>query len=224
MEPSKDKKKIAVYFSGRCTGYEKCLDKLKQKFFDKYDCDFYWSIDEEKETPYYVNLRELLKPKAVYFEKIDKKIVEVPMATQETLRRNSLCMFYHNLACTKLIAKHSERSNVRYHAIVRFRIEIDSENDFVIPDILIENTIYVPNGYNYRGVCDRVAYGTVRSMKYYGELYLQIHNYVYSQKAFFNPEYLLMFHINARNMNLIRFPYEYRLHPERKKESLPETQ
>lgn len=207
------KRKIAVYFSGRCQGYELCLEKLRRKFFDKYDCDFFWSIDEEKETEYYARFRELMRPKAVNYERIEKTIVDVPIATQETRRQNSISMFYHNYKCTQMILE----TGVRYEAIVKFRAEIDSDSEFDLPSALIENTVYVPHGYNYRGVSDRVAYGTVGSMLVYGSLYLHIHNYVFSKGAIMNPEYLVMFHINENNMNLMRFPYTYRLHPDRHK-------
>lgn len=209
------KRKIAVYFSGRCNGYERCVESLKLRFYDKYDCDFFWSIDEESETPYYARFKSLLRPKAVNYEKLEKTIVDVPLASEETRRQNSISMFYHNYVCTQMIAKHAEQNEAKYDAVVKFRAEIDSESEFDIPDSLIENTVYVPHGYNYRGVGDRIAYGTFNSMLVYGSLYLHIHNYVFVKQAIMNPEYLLMFHINENNMNLFRFPYTYRLHPDR---------
>jgi hypothetical protein len=89
--------------------------------------------------------------------------------------------------------------------------------EFTIDPNILEDTIYIPHGYNYRGVSDRIAYGTLQSMLVYGSLYLSIPNYVFTRHAIFNPEYLLMFHINENNMNMIRFPYKFRLHPLRHK-------
>lgn len=202
---------IAVYYSGRCDGYEFCLEKLYNKFYKKYKIDFYWSIDQDNETLYYKELRNKLNPIAVNYQKIDKQIIDVPLSSQETRNRNLLSMFYHNYKCTQMI----KNSNIAYDVVVKFRAEIDSDDEFDIPNNLINNTIYIPNGYNYRGVCDRIAFGTLESMLIYGELYLNIHNYVYVKQALFNPEYLLMFHINEKNMNLIRFTYNYALHPNR---------
>lgn len=210
-------KHIAVYFSGRCDGYQYCIKDLKQKFFDNYKIDFFWSIDEEKETPYYEKLKHLLNPIATDYKKVDKKIIDIPISSQETRQRNTLSMFYHNHNCTNMILEHAHKNNISYHCIVRFRIEVVSENDFTIADNLLENTVYIPHGYNYRGVSDRIAYGTVNSMIVYGNLYLHIPNYVFARHAIFNPEYLLMFHINENNMNLIRFPYTFKLHPSRHK-------
>lgn len=212
-----EKKRIAVYFSGRCNGYEYCTEKLKKNFYDHFNVDFFWSIDEEEETPYYAELRKLLKPVGVFFAKVDKKVIDVPLSSQETRQRNTLSMFFHNYKCTLMINDYAEKHDINYHAVVRFRAEIDSENKFHIDDKLIENTVYIPHGYNYRGVSDRIAYGTLHSMLVYGSLYLNIANYVFTRHAIFNPEYLLMFHINENNMNLIRFPYTYKLHESRHK-------
>ena len=211
------KLKIACFFSGRCNGYEQCLSKLYDKFYSRYDIDFFWSIDEIEETPYYAQLKTLLNPKGIFYQKVDKKIIDVPLSSQETRQRNTLSMFFHNFHCLKMIKQYIENTNVTYHAIVRFRAEIDSDDFFTIPEQLLENTIYIPYGYNYRGVSDRIAYGTLISMEKYCELYTMIPNYVFARHAIFNPEYLLMFHINENNMNLIRFPYTYKLHPSRHK-------
>jgi hypothetical protein len=206
------KKKIAVYFSGRCDGYEHCIDKLQEKFYSKYDIDFFWSIDEEEETPYYAELRNLLKPVNVNYKCVDVKVINVPLASSETRQRNTMSMFYHNFYSTQMIIDHSDANNINYHAVVRFRAEIDSDDEFIIEDKLLENTVYIPHGYNYRGVSDRIAYGTLESMSIYGTLYFEIVKYVYARQALFNPEYLVMFHINKNNMSMIRFQYNYKLH------------
>ena len=210
-------KRIAVYFSGRCNGYEHCYDKLKSLFFDNYDIDFFWSIDEDDETLYYKEMTDLFKPKATNYEKVDQKIINVPLSSLETRQRNTLSMFYHNYYCSMMIYKYIEKTGNKYDAVVRFRPEIDSNSKFAIDNDLMQNTVYIPHGYNYRGVSDRIAYGTVESMLVYSSLYLNITNYVFAKQAIFNPEYLLMFHINENNMNLMRFPYSYKLHAERHK-------
>ena len=209
--------KIAVYFSGRVDGYEHTLDKLEKHFFSKYDCDFYWSLDHEQETEYHATLRQILHPKGVNFQVLDQKFIDVPLASTETFQRNSLSMFFHNMHCTNMIEEYCRLTNTVYDCIVRFRIDIDSDEDFVIPDVIMANTIYIPSGFNYRGICDRIAFGDYKSMMIYSNVYIHIHNYVYVRKAILNPEYLVMFHINENNMNVIRVNYRFRLHPFRLK-------
>ena len=53
--------KLAVYFSGRVRGYEHTIDNLKKFFFDKYDIDFFWSVDIQEPDEYHKTLHELLK-------------------------------------------------------------------------------------------------------------------------------------------------------------------
>lgn len=209
--------KLAVFFSGRCEGYEHTLQKLQEHFFKKYDIDFFWSIDADEETEYYASLKDILKPIETCYRKVDKKIIDVPLSSQETRQRNTMSMFFHNFYCSQMIMNHTQKTGKSYHAIVRFRLEIESDSDFIIEDDLMENTVYIPHGYNYRGVSDRIAYGTVNSMLVYCSLYMNIPNYIFCKQAIFNPEYLLMFHINENNMSMIRFPYIYKLHPARHK-------
>jgi hypothetical protein len=213
--------KIAVYFSGRIRGYEHTIDKLKTYFFNKYDCDFFWSVDLEKSDEYHEKLKEILKPKATYYEKYDRLFSELPVTPCECRQHSTLSMFYHNYYCQKLILDYIKATGQQYHAIVKFRIDIDSISDFIIPDVILQNTVYIPNGNSYRGICDQIAFGSVSTMIIYGTVYVHIPTYIYSKKAFLSSEYLLNFHINENNVNIFRFPYEYELHNSRYAKPIP---
>jgi hypothetical protein len=204
--------KIAVYFSGRITGYEHTIEKMKINFFDNYDCDFFWSIDKEKSDEYHDRLAEILKPKGTYYEKYDRQFSELPLSPCESRQRNTMSMFYHNFYAQKLILDYIKSSSEKYHAIVKFRIDIDSNDSFIIQEQLMPNTLYIPNGSSFRGMNDQIAYGTLASMIIYGTVYMNIPTYIYVKKCFLNSEYLLNFHINENNVNIFRFPYNYELH------------
>lgn len=203
------KHKIAVFFSGRVRGYEKTIDKLQESFFSKYDCDFFASIDQEDTDEYHKEFQKRLKPVGCYFEKYDRPFSELPVAPSECRQRNSLAMFYHNFYAMKMVIEHIKSTKKNYHVVVKFRLDIDSSDTFEIPDYVMENTVYIPRGNNFRGICDMVGYGDVKTMIVYGTLYMHIPNYIYAKKCFFSPEYLLNFHINENNMNVIRFSYRY---------------
>lgn len=202
--------KIAVYLSGRVRGYENTIEKIKEKFFNNYDVDIFVSIDNEKDA-YHQHFEDTVKPVGSFYEKYDRMFSQLPVAPAECKHRNSLAMFYHNSYAMKLIMDNIRNNNVHYHAVVKFRVDIESEDSFIIPDNIIKNGIYIPNGNNYRGICDQIAFGDVQSMLIYSTLFMHVHNYIYAKKAFFSPEYLLNFHINENNMNIIRFPYNFNL-------------
>jgi hypothetical protein len=204
-------KKIAVYFAGRIFGYEHCIEKLRTHFYNKYDVDFYWSVDEDYEKDYCKVAASVFKPIATNYEKLDTKVLDMPHLSRvnDVKERNMLNMFYHIMKCTQLIEQQVDKS---YHAIVRFRTEIDSTDDFCIEDVLLDNTVYIPHGFNYRGINDRIAFGNYQSMIIYGYLYNHIPTYVYTKFALYNPEYLVMFHIMENNMNIIRTPYNFKHH------------
>lgn len=204
--------KLAVYFSGRVRGYEHTIDNLKKYFFDKYDIDFFWSVDIQEPDEYHKTLHELLKPKGTYYERYDRLFNELPVSPCECRQRSTLSMFYHNYYCQKLILDYIKASNVEYHAIVKFRIDISSTDVFSMPEYIIPNTVYIPNGNSFRGINDQIAFGSVSTMVVYGTVYPNIPSYIYSKKAFLSSEYLLNFHLNENNVNIFRFPYKYELH------------
>jgi hypothetical protein len=211
--------KIAIYFSGRITGYKDCINNLKIKFFNLYECDFFMSLDIEEEDneikEFISELYKFTKTIKVHCEKYTKFLKNIPFKSDETRERNSLSMFYHNYKATDMILSYIKDTDIIYDAIVKFRIEVDSNDPFVINHNIQHNTVYIPYGYCYRGINDQIAYGNIQTMTKYASVYHYIQNYVYIRKVIFNPELLLMYHLNDNNMNIIRFPYNYILNKSR---------
>ena len=206
------KKKVCVFFSGRITAWQYCIDELKKKFFDSYEVDFFLSLDQEKEDD---DVRQLItrlgSVKYVYYEKVNLKMPNLPISSSEVKLHSTLSMFYHTYMNFQIIREYAMINHIIYHAVIKFRIEIRSDDIFHIPNEILPNTIYIPNGSNYRGINDQIAYGTLESMTEYCDVFLNIPKYVYVLKCIFNSEYLLMFHLNLKNMNIFRFPYDYYL-------------
>lgn len=207
--------RIAVILSGRITSWQKCIETLKNKFMNLYDYDLFLSLDIEAETDDISNMKKEFNVIACYCEKYTKFLKDIPYKSEETNERKSLSMFYHNFRAMNSILEYMKNKNVVYDAVVKFRADITSNYAFIIQHNLLSNTIYIPYGWCYRGINDQIAYGDLKSMTHYCSLYNYIPKYVYVEKTIFNPEFLLMFHININNISIIRFPFTYQLHPNR---------
>lgn len=208
--------KIAVLFTGRITGWKECLETLKTRFIDLYDdVDIFLSLDMKEANDDINEFKKHFNVVSEYYETYNKCLKEPPpFRSEETKERNTLSMFYHNMmAMNKVLDK--MKSGKVYDVIVKFRGDISSTKSFIIPYHIIPNTLYIPNGYNFRGINDQIAFGSVLAMTIYCGIYHHIPKYVYKEQAIFNPEFLLMFHINLHNLNIMRFPYNYNLHPSR---------
>lgn len=209
--------KIAVILSGRITGWQECRSTLKDKFMSLYDTDVFISLDAHGINQDVYEFKKEFNVVAEYYESYNKTLKEPPQfRSEETSERKTLSMFYHNFMGMNLVIDHMKKNpGLKYDVVVKFRADVSSEDVFIIPHHIMTNTLYFPNGSNYRGINDQIAFGNMFSMTLYCSLYNHIPKYLYVEKAIFNPEFLLMFHTNFNNMNIMRFPYKYMLHPAR---------
>lgn len=208
--------KIAVFFSGRITGWQMCRESLWHKFMKLYDVDVFISLDMTTPSADVAEFKSEYNVIGEYYEKYNKTLKQnPPYRTEETTERKTLSMFYHNFMAMNLILEHMKKTGTTYDVVVKFRADVSCNELFNIPQHIIPNTIYIPNGNNYRGINDQIAFGPMLPMTIYCSLYNHIPKYVYVEQAIFNPEFLLMFHINHNNINIMRFVYRYNLHPAR---------
>lgn len=208
--------KIAVLFTGRITGWDKCLQTLKDKFIGLYEqVDVFLSLDMKEPTEEVEEFKKHFNIVSEYYEAYNKCLKDPPpFRSEETRERNTLSMFYHNMMAMNLVLDQMKKGKT-YDVVVKFRADISCDNSFIIPYHIIPNTLYIPNGFNFRGINDQIAFGNLFAMTIYCSIYHHIPKYVYKEQAIFNPEFLLMFHLNLHNLNIMRFPYNYMLHPSR---------
>jgi hypothetical protein len=207
--------KVAVILSGRITAWQKCIETLKTRFTDLYDTDLYLSLDLDGETEDIREMKTKFRIISCYYERYTKYLKDIPYKSEETNERKSLSMFYHNFRAMNAILDNMKTTNTTYDVVVKFRADVTSSQPFIIQHNITPNTIYIPYGWCYRGMNDQIAYGDLRTMTFYCNLYNHIPKYVYVEKTIFNPEFLLMFHLNMNNISIIRIPYVYELHPDR---------
>ncbi|AGE59679.1 hypothetical protein ATCVTN60342_193R [Acanthocystis turfacea Chlorella virus TN603.4.2] len=79
----------------------------------------------------------------------------------------------------------------------------------------LDNVVFIPNGFDYSGINDQLAFGSPLSMFKYSRLYDLIPEYVTSGKYTFNAETTLRNHIECVGLEVRRFDLQYYLHPRR---------
>lgn len=208
--------KIAVFFSGRITGWQLCREALWHKFMKLYDVDIFISLDMNKPNKDVADFKNEFNVVGEYYELYNKTLKKnPPFRSEETTERTTLAMFYHNFMAMNLIIDHMKKTGMTYDVVVKFRADVSSNDLFIIPQHIMSNTLYIPNGSNFRGINDQIAFGPMLPMTIYCSLYNHVPKYIYVEQAIFNPEFLLMFHINHNNINIMRFEYRYTRHPAR---------
>ena len=222
-------KNVAVIFSGRIKGYtyvEEQLEALQKK----YNAKFFMSLNKEQRSEY---IDRFCKK----FNIEDDQVIIEKTAIPEWIR--SFNVEYHILggkesphvdyvysssknihSAFNLIAAYQEKHSVQFDCILFFRADIDSPEviNITIPQ---ENTIHIPEGYDWGGINYQVAYGNYAAMKTYSELVNNIQKLCGEQGVYYHSETLLKRYLENENLNIVRFPFNYVLHPKRH-ESIPE--
>jgi hypothetical protein len=67
-----------------------------------------------------------------------------------------------------------------------------------------ENIIFIPDGHDYQGICDRYAIGNVKSMKTYMNIYKD-HINILDSECLLHPETLNLVYIHSKKLEVIRF-------------------
>jgi hypothetical protein len=117
-------------------------------------------------------------------------------------------MFYNQKRCLDMIIQ----SAIPFDIVFKWRTEIyfDDHIKLKINDVanIKENTVYIPNCYDWGGLNDQIAYGNLNTMKLYSDLY---NNLVTYNTVRCHPETLLKHHVNTSNINIERFDFGYYL-------------
>jgi hypothetical protein len=205
---------VAVFFSGRIKDYElelKHLIELKKK----YNATFFVSVNESLELDY---MKSFFKTFDVGDDQ--KNIESTPTPSNLILLycenypkanySNVFSMYYHNYKCYDLINKYQIKNSIIFDVIVKYRVDIHS-NDTISLIKPNYNTIYIPEGYDYEGLNDQIAYGDNESMKLYCSVLLILSN-LCMKKINFHPESLLDGGVKSVDLKIIRIPYKYVLH------------
>ena len=195
--------KIAVLIYGRLN---KCVEHYSNYISSLgKEVDFFLSSDNSpkellQEFIHLYNPISYTNEKIVYSISLDNYPKQ-----PETNIHNMICHFINKQRVFQLLEKH----NVTYDIVVSLRIDLVFNNTFVFSNN-VENTIYIPNNYDYReGINDQVAYGTMEVMKKYNYLFKSMIDLLDTGKSIVHPETLTLANINFNELLINRFELSY---------------
>lgn len=119
-------------------------------------------------------------------------------------------MFYHNKRAFELLEKYKTKYNIEFSVIIKFRGDLKSNSVISLNNILDNSSVYIPNGFDYGGINDQIAFGNFEAMKVYCNCVDEIINYC-KNRIKFHPETLLKHHLDKNNIKINRFNYSYNI-------------
>jgi hypothetical protein len=198
--------KLAVLFYGRIKGYRNTYSSFK-KTFDGHDVDIFYSCDAEDDS-LIRDFTSLYSPIAICNEKITYTVDFGAFPNVETNVHNMTCHFINKMRVFQLLERHIQTSGTVYDSIISTRLDIiyTSPIPFCIEE---KETIGIPEGNDYGGVNDQIAFGTLETMRVYMNIFTSAEAILKDKKCRAHPETLNMVLLRNNRIYIDRFPLEY---------------
>jgi hypothetical protein len=207
---------VAVFFSGRIyhPNYETKVSKIKS-LFAEYNTTFFLSINEITEEKQKNYVSHFIREMNIADDCINIQQVKIPSYVysykkkDETNFFNTYSMFYHNKQCFKLIENYTRKNNISFDLVLKFRSDINYQEPIKFIDTIHSNTVYIPQGYNFGGINDQIAYGNMDSMSKYCDCIGELKSLC--DETIFHPETILHKFLTKGNLHICRFSFAYKI-------------
>ena len=200
--------KVAVIFYGRISKFRETYHSFS-RVFGETNPDIFYSCDNEDEI-YISEFKELYRPIAVCNEKINYSVNfgVYPGLESQTNIHNMTCHFINKMRVFELMEKYVKESGTVYDLVLSTRLDII----YISPIILSEpanNCIYIPDGWDYSGLNDQIAYGNMAVMDIYMNIFINTELFLKKNKSKPHPESLNNYNIIYNGIDVVRFPLKY---------------
>jgi hypothetical protein len=207
--------KIAVYFSGRITAYDHTIEHIL-KMKKENNITFFCSLNLDKITMFEQKFFDLLEITEQQYciqptPSLPNWVKECLPYTNRGCRPNNVySQIFHNQQCWNLIQKFQEKNNMLFDVVCKYRADIVCSEPFSFVPVE-ENTIYIPEGFDYEALNDQIAYGNIDVMKVYSTLFERFEHICSKRQCIYHPETLVKFNIESNNISVQRFHFTYTL-------------
>jgi hypothetical protein len=220
--------KVALLFFGRLLGFRENYEQFKTLFSDNVEVDFFLShskeLNEDADVEEFI---QLYKPKGILNDPIpfDEEFLLYKrpyFSPTDQYIKNMHAHFTNKARVFQLVDSYMKTTNTKYDFFVSSRIDVLFEGKINLNTIVLENTIYIPFLYfgrgleteckilHFSGISDMMCIGNYNTIKSYSSILYSCKHYL-RQGYPVNPEILTACHVNAMNVNLIRFPLKHYL-------------
>ena len=232
------KKRVAVYFSGRVKGCERCLDGIWTNLVALHDADIFVSLDATAEEtagdPSFAALvhkagaalkhvefrkyenAEWMRPAATVVKELltYEEIGPVGSPFYKRILKNTSSQLYNNKQCTLAALRHARTEGFVYDVIVKFRADIHLSDPMRFDHDIGPGTLYVPVGCDHHGLNDQIGYGGSAVMYAYGTAYDRLIEFL-ARRIPFNAEGLCLEQAVFCGLTVARVPLRWSLEKNR---------
>lgn len=210
------KMNIAVLIYGRLNKCTEHYSNIIESIGKNNNVDFFLSSDNASQSllddfiRVYKPIKYINEP--VYYDCDITKYPNRRTETSDTTIHNMVCHYINKLRVFTLLDEYMTQLKRTYDVVVSLRVDCFFHNSFKF-DNLLENTIYIPEGYDYveNGINDQVAYGKVDVMRKYNSIFLNIIYFLDNNMSIPHSESLHYANIKYYNLNVSRPDIKYYL-------------
>ena len=206
-----NKLNIAILFSGRLTSYDKHYKNIMDHLVQGNNVDFYAGISTEPINDELLDgFVKMYKPKKV--KKSDKELLDIDWDNvkankqMQPIKKNPMFMWRNRDNVMELF----KNTKKKYDWIISTRLDVyyTEKLDYSILD---SNKINIPLLADYGGYQDKIAIGKKDAIIKYLDLYDNMKEYL--KKKPVNPEPLLKYHIQQKNLPVKRISLKHNIYP-----------
>lgn len=208
---------VAIILSGRIvTRDDKITTSRLKDTFSKYKTTYFISINNQVHDEEYTE--RFMKEMKIDQERVNIETTILPN-TLETYKKKkesdyhrTYSMYYHNKKGFDMITEYSRKHDIKFDIVVKYRVDINNEERMI--DLMLceteKETVCIPEGMDFGGTNDQIAYGDIASMYKYTRCVDNIIK-ICESGVVFHPERLLKEHLKMEKVNISRFKYKYKL-------------
>jgi hypothetical protein len=206
--------RIAVVFSGRIDKYQEHYQNIISHVVQNHQADFFLSHSPEFVHEDLDDFRRLYQPKTVNNDPIILDDFSKYTCHPQSNSHNMMCMWYNRRRAYQDMCRYMEQTGTPpYDLVISTRLDTynDEMLDYHLFECLDNNTILVPEGYDWGGLNDQMAIGRPQAMAKYLTLYDRIYEILDQLSPYYGPEPALKKNMEICSVEVYRFPFQYRL-------------
>lgn len=201
--------KLAILIYGRLNKCADHYENLLESVGKNNDIDFFMSSDASAEESIN-NFIKLYNPIAYSNDIIEHNINLAEYCHGWVCEDNMIRHFINKKRAFQLFENYMDATNKKYDYVVSVRIDLFFTSKFVFEEQSAPiNTIYIPEGNDYGGINDQVAYGSVDAMKKYSYIFDNLIELLERKLSVVHPESLHKANILYNDIIVKRTPLDY---------------
>ena len=206
--------RIAIVFSGRIDKYREHYHNIMTNVVQNHEADFFLSHSPEFAHEDLADFCQLYRPKTVNNGPIDYGDFSKYTCHPQSNSHNMMCMWFNRRRVYQDMCNYMKETGTTYDLVINTRLDTynDDPLNYHLFECLDDNTVLVPEGYDWGGLNDQMAIGRFPAMAKYLTLFDRIYEILDQlPPPYYGPEPALKKNMEMQGVEVYRFPFRYRL-------------